>query len=64
MDSILFTQKPRKKWQIIPIQRETIQFHGVFGFLAPLMERMLLKAVEARLEGIKVLLESRPAGKQ
>jgi hypothetical protein len=45
MDSILFTQKPRKKWQIIPIQHETIQFHGVFGFLAPLMERMLLKAL-------------------
>ncbi|MBE0684705.1 MAG: hypothetical protein IH585_01770, partial [Anaerolineaceae bacterium] len=35
------------------IQRETIQFHGLFGLFTPLMERMLLKAVEARLEGIK-----------
>ncbi|MDO9086264.1 MAG: SRPBCC family protein [Anaerolineaceae bacterium] len=46
------------------IQRETIQFYGMFGFFAPLMERMLLKAIDARLEGIKALLESKPAGKQ
>jgi len=44
------------------IQRETIQFHGLFGLLTPLMERMLLKAVEARLEGIKSFLESKPRG--
>ncbi len=44
------------------IQRETIQFHGLFGLFSPLMERMLLKAVEARLEGIKKFLESKPAG--
>ena len=38
------------------VQRETIQFHGLFGLFSPLMERMLLKAVEDRLEGIKVIL--------
>jgi hypothetical protein len=42
------------------IQRETIQFHGLFGLFSPLMERMLLKAVEARLEEIKKFLESKP----
>lgn len=41
------------------IQRETIQFHGLFGLFSPLMERMLLKAEESRLEGIKTLLEKR-----
>ncbi len=44
------------------IQRETIQFHGLFGLFSSLMGRMLLKAVEARLEGIKKVLESKPAG--
>lgn len=44
------------------IQRETIQFHGLFGLFSSLMGRMLLKAVEARLEGIKKFLESKPAG--
>jgi hypothetical protein len=34
------------------IQRETIQFHGLFGLFSPLMERMLIKAVETRLEEI------------
>ena len=41
------------------IQRETIQFHGLFGLFSTLMERMLLKAVESRLEGIKMILEKR-----
>lgn len=41
------------------VQRETIQFHGLFGLFSPLMERMLLKAVVARLEGIKTILEKR-----
>lgn len=45
------------------IQCETIQFHGLFGLFSPLMERMLLKAVEARLEGIKTILEVR-SGKE
>lgn len=45
------------------IQRETIQFYGVFGLLSPLMERMLLKAVESRLEGIKSILEEKPSSK-
>ena len=44
------------------IQLETIQFHGLFGLLSPLMGRMLLKAVEARLEGIKVILEAKSVG--
>lgn len=44
------------------IQRERIEFHGLFGLFAPVMERMLLKAVEARLEGIKSILETKPAG--
>lgn len=41
------------------IQRETIQFHGLFGLFSPLMGHMLLKAVESRLEGIKTILENR-----
>ncbi len=43
------------------VQRETIQFHGFFRLFSPIMERMLLKAVEARLEGIKTILEVRSA---
>jgi len=41
------------------IQRETIQFHGLFWFFSPIMGKMLLKAVEARLEKIKSFLEER-----
>lgn len=43
------------------VQRETIQFHGLFGLFSPLMERMLLKEVETRLEEIKKFLESKTA---
>lgn len=41
------------------IQRETIQFQGFFWLFSPIMERMLLKAVESRLEGIKTILEKK-----
>lgn len=44
------------------IQRETILFHGLFGLLSPFMERMLLKAVESRLERIKAMLEPKLTG--
>jgi hypothetical protein len=41
------------------VQRETIQFQGFFWLFSPIMERMLLKAVKSRLEGIKTILEVR-----
>lgn len=40
------------------VQREDINFHGLFRIFSPLMNRMLLKAVEARLKEIKFYLEN------
>ena len=40
------------------IQREVINFHGIFRLFSPFMNRMLLKAVEARLREIKIYLEN------
>jgi hypothetical protein len=40
------------------IQREVINFHGIFRLFSPVMNRMLLKAVEARLREIKIYLEN------
>ncbi|HSM25311.1 MAG TPA: SRPBCC family protein [Anaerolineaceae bacterium] len=41
------------------VQREDISFHGVFRLFSPIMNRMLLKAVEARLKEIKFYLENK-----
>ncbi len=42
------------------IQRERIDFQGVFRIFSPFMERMLLRKIESRLEEIKFLLEDQP----
>lgn len=46
-----------QKWQIITIQRETIHETGLFGLFYPLMWRRLLEVEEARMKGIKSMLE-------
>lgn len=58
MDGYLAYEFIPEEEKTLLIQREVIHFHGVFRLFSPLMNRMLLKAVEARLRTIKIYLEN------
>lgn len=58
MDGYLAYEFISKGEKTLLIQREVINFHGVFRLFSPIMNRMLLKAVEARLRDIKFYLEN------
>lgn len=63
MDGYLAYEFIPEEEKTLLIQREVIRFHGVFRLFSPLMNCMLLKAVEARLQGIKIYLENqKPQG--
>ncbi len=58
MDGYLAYEFIPEEEKTLLIQREVIRFHGVFRLFSPLMNCMLLKAVEARLRAIKIYLEN------
>lgn len=63
MDGYLAYEFIPEEEKTLLIQREVIHFHGVFRLFSRLMNRMLLKAVVARLQGIKINLENqKPQG--